>query len=106
MRLSRLLRNSVWAMALALSAQAPQPPAKDAPAADAKATEAKGMAPRGTPANYQAQVQVGKLTIGAEFMRHGIPTASNQLNSDDYVVVEAGFFGAPGAKATLSVNDF
>jgi len=64
------------------------------------------MAPRGTPANYQAQVQVGKLTIGAEFMRHGIPTAANELNTEEYVIVEAGFFGAPGSKTTLSVNDF
>ena len=87
--------------ALGLFAQAPQPPAKEPPS-----TEAKGMAPREAAANYQSQAKVGKLTIGAEFMRHGIPTAQNELTTEDYVIVEAGVFGAPGDHATLSVGDF
>jgi hypothetical protein len=110
MHFPHVLRNGVWMIALGLCAQVPQPPTPPPPAQppgkDAPNTEAKGMVPRGAPSNYQAQAQVGKVTIGAEFMRHAIPTAQNALTTEDYVVVEAGFFGPAGEKAKLSVGDF
>ena len=64
------------------------------------------MPPREAPANYQAQGRVGKLIIGAEFMRHAIPTPQGELSTEDYVVVEAGVFGAPGDRTKLDINDF
>jgi hypothetical protein len=105
MQLSKLFRNSVWMLALGLYAQTPPPPAQEPPK-EAPGTEAKGMVPRGSPNDYQAHIQVGKLTIGAEFMRHAIPTPQGELTTEDYVVVETGLFGAPGARSTISAGDF
>ena len=63
--------------------------------------------PRATPAEYQAQVKVGDVTLAAEFKGHSVPTAQGApLNSEDYIVVEAAVFGAPEARLTLAANDF
>jgi hypothetical protein len=67
---------------------------------------AKGMPPRATPADYQAHVQAGAITIGAEFSAHSVPVPQGVLSTEDYIVVEVGFFGAPEAHATISANDF
>ena len=64
------------------------------------------MSPRGSPNDYQAQARVGQMIIGAEFMRHAVPTPQAAFTTEDYVVVEAGFYGAPGQKVKLSVQDF
>jgi len=64
------------------------------------------MPPRATPAEYQAQAKAGDVTIGAEFMGHAVPTPEQTFSSEDYVVVEAGLFGPPGAHTTLSQSDF
>ncbi len=64
------------------------------------------MPARATPGDYQAHAQVGKVTIAAEFLGHAIPRLEGPLSTDDYVVVETGLFGPPGARLTLSVDDF
>lgn len=92
------LVSSFALFALCLSAQGQTAAVKTA------AADSKGMVPRATPGDYQAHAQVGTMTIGAEFMRHGIPTPQGALSTEDYVVVEAGFFGAE--KVRLSVGDF
>ena len=46
------------------------------------------------------------MTIAAEFDGHGVPTPQGPLNTDDYVAIETGLFGAPGARATVSSTDF
>ena len=66
----------------------------------------KGLPPRATPSDYQAHTQVGSVTIGAEFMGHSVPTPDAIYNSDDYIVVEAGLFGAAQSTARLAVSDF
>ncbi len=66
----------------------------------------KGMPPRAAPSEYQAQAKAGDVTIGAEFMGHAVPTPEQTLSADDYVVVEAGLFGPPGARTTLARGDF
>jgi hypothetical protein len=76
------------------------------PEAQGKDTQAKGMPPRTAPSEYQAQAQAGTVTIGAEFMGHAVPTPEQTVSSDDDVVVEAGLFGPPGARATLALGDF
>ena len=73
---------------------------KDAPSAS------KGMPPRAAPADYQSQGKVGDVTIGAEFMGHAVPTPEQTLSADDYITVEAGLFGPPGARTTLARSDF
>src|ERR1039458_4066864 len=76
------------------------PPAKDLP------IEAKGMTPRSTPTDYPDQGQAGKVTIGAEFQGHTVPTPKGNLTTEDYVTVETGLFGPPGTRIKLSFEDF
>lgn len=68
--------------------------------------EAQGMPPRTTPADYQAHAQAGAVTVAAEFLGHSFPTPEETLSNEDYVVVEAGLFGAPGSRLKLSYEDF
>jgi hypothetical protein len=72
----------------------------------AKELPGKGMPPRAAPTEYQTQAQAGAVTIGAEFMGHAVPTPEHTFSAEDYIVVDAGLFGAPGAHATLSRDDF
>lgn len=85
----------VFAGALCLNAQAANPP-----------RENTGLAPRATPSDYQYQVKVGPVTIGAEFADHSVPTPEGPLSTEDFVSVEIGIYGPPGARLTLSPNDF
>jgi hypothetical protein len=64
------------------------------------------MVPREAPTNYQAQARAGKVTIGAEFMRHAIPTPQGELSTEEYVVVETGLFGASGERLKVNIADF
>jgi len=73
---------------------------------NAKRAQAKGMPPRAAATEYQSQGTAGTVTIGAEFAGHSIPTLEHTFSSEDYVVVEAGLFGPPGAHTTLSRDDF
>jgi hypothetical protein len=56
--------------------------------------------------DYQAHARVGALNLGAEFMRHVVPTPQGEFSTEDYVSVEVGFFGPPGAKTKISAGDF
>jgi hypothetical protein len=98
MQVSRVLRNSLWLVALSLSAQEP--------IQGLNVADVPRMSPRANVNDYQAHARVGSVLIGAEFMRHAVPTPQSEFSTEDYVVVEAGFFGPQGAKAKLSVNDF
>jgi hypothetical protein len=73
---------------------------------NAPTNEVKGMPPRAAPGDYQAHVQVGSFTIAAEFLGHAVPRNPDPLSTDEYVVIETGFFGSPGARLTLSTADF
>jgi hypothetical protein len=73
---------------------------------DQQASETRGMPARATPGDYQAHADAGKVIIGAEFFQHTVPSPKGILNTEDYVVVEAGVFGPPGARTTLSYQDF
>lgn len=93
-------RTGVLIAALCLSIRGQNTPGKDAQ------IEAKGMPPRATPAEYQAQAQAGAVTIAAEFKGHSVPTLQEPLSTEDYVVIEIGLFGSPGARIKLSSEDF
>jgi hypothetical protein len=80
-------------------------PGQNTPSKDAQ-IEAKGMPPRATPADYQTQAQAGTVTVAAEFKGHSVPTLQGPLSSEDFVVVETGMFGSPGARTKLSAADF
>lgn len=64
------------------------------------------MPPRSAPADYPAQQQVGPVTLAAEFAGHSFQTPDAVYSTEDYVVVEVAFFGAPEAKLKLNSNDF
>src|SRR5207302_3197553 len=44
--------------------------------------------------------------IAADFAGHAVPKPEGPLSTEDYVVVEAGLFGAAGAPIKLSIEDF
>jgi hypothetical protein len=98
-----LLIAAVLISAIRLPAQEENTKAPEAPGKD---TQAKGMPPRAAPSEYQAQAQAGKVTIAAEFLGHAVPTPEQTVESEDYIVVEAGLFGPSGAKITLARGDF
>ena len=85
----------VFAGALCLHAQAP-------PGSDA----AQGLPPRATAADYQIVGKTGSVTIAAEFNGHSVPLGEGPLTTNDFVVVEAAFFGPSGARLTLSPANF
>lgn len=97
---------AVWVCALSVYGQAPAGPAPATTAPDALTNKARGVPPRVSPAEYQAHGEAGLVTIGAEFVGHSVPTPDGTFTTEDYVVVEVGFFGAPDAKVSLSPGDF
>ena len=100
MRLSLALRIGVLIAAICPCVHGQNTPNKDAP------SEAKGMPPRATPADYQAHAQAGTVTVAAEFRGHSVPTLEATLSTEDYVAIEMGLFGSPGARVKLSSADF
>lgn len=80
-----------------MSAQTPAP---------TTALELKGLPPRAAAADYQTAAQAGPITIAAEFTGHSLPTNDGTYESEEYVGVEAAFFGPPDARATVSIGDF
>jgi hypothetical protein len=92
----RDVSNLLFATALCLCAQEPTVAPK----------EAQGVPPRIAPTEYQAQVKIGDVTLAAEFSGHSVPTALGPLTTEDFVTVEAAFFGPPEARLLLSIDDF
>jgi hypothetical protein len=102
MQLFSALKTGVWITALCLSAYGQNAPGKEAPA-----NESKGLPPRVASTEYQAHAQVGTVTVAAEFTGHSIATPQGStLATEDYLVVETGFFGPDGARLKVSADDF
>jgi hypothetical protein len=106
--MASVLLAAVW-----LQAQAPS--GKDAPtsapgvdsAGSDALTRAGGLPPRATPGDYQFRVQAGKATIVGEFMGHAVPTLEGgPYTTEDFVMVETGFFGPPGTRLDISYQNF
>jgi hypothetical protein len=75
-------------------------------APDRPVVEGQGLPPRAAPSDYQAHAQAGSVTIAADFAGHSVATPEDILTTEDYVVIEAGLFGPPEARLTLSLDDF
>ena len=101
MRLSPALRSGTLITALCLCVQGQNTQGKGT-----QINEYKGLPPRATPADYQAQAQAGTVTVAGEFKGHSVPTPQGTLSTEDYVVIETGLFGSPGARIKLSFADF
>jgi hypothetical protein len=100
MRLPSSFKIGALTAAICLCIQGQNTPNKEAP------IEAKGMPPRPSPAEYQVSGKAGAVTVAAEFTARSVPTLQGPLATEDYVAVEVGFFGSPGARTTISSADF
>jgi len=67
--------------------------AQTPPPSGESASQTRGMPARATPSDYQAHATAGKVSVGAEFFQHSVPTPQGMLTTEDYVVVEAALFG-------------
>jgi hypothetical protein len=103
MQLTSVLKSSVWICALCVCAHGQT----TTPGTAAAAGESKGLPPRISPTEYQAHAQAGTVTIAAEFTGHSVATPQgNTLSTEDYLVVETGFFGPEGPRLKVSADDF
>ncbi len=68
--------------------------------------EIEGIPPRVAPTEYLSHAQAGSVSIGAEFLGHFAATSQGTFTTEDYVAVETGLFGPPGARLKLSPEDF
>jgi hypothetical protein len=100
------LRLTTTALFATLASLACAPAYAQAGADKDAQSQMKGLAPRATPGDYQAQVKVGAVTIGAEFAGHAVPTPEAIYSTEDYVVVELALFGAADATAKIAFSDF
>jgi hypothetical protein len=101
MRVTLVLTGTFLLTTTFVCAQAPTPETKEA-----QANAARGIPPRASPTDYQAQAKAGSVTIAAEFAGHSVPKPEGPLSTEDFVVVEVGYFGAPSEKLKLSIEDF
>jgi len=106
MQFSLPSRTGVAVVAILTAVLWPGASGQEVESKDAQIREAKGIPPRATPADYQAHVQAGSITLAGEFTGHSIPTPQAVLATEDYVVVEVGLFGPPEARIKLSTEDF
>lgn len=75
-------------------------------AQETRPNEAQGLPPRAAPTDYQYQAKIGDVTIAGEFDGHSVPTEEQTLTTEDFIVVEIGLFGKPGARIEISRDDF
>src|SRR5436305_10727484 len=106
MRISTAWMIGVLLPAASMCLQGQAQPPTETPKVAAQPSRAEGIPARTAPTDYQAQAKAGDITIAADFAGHSVPTPEATLSTDDYVVVEVGFFGPPGSKLKLSTDDF
>jgi hypothetical protein len=66
----------------------------------------QGTRPGSNASAYEVQGALGDLTIGAEYLVHSVPGSSGYLIAENYLVVEAAFFGPRLRTIKLSQSDF
>jgi hypothetical protein len=57
-------------------------------------------------ADYQGHAPAGAVTVAGEFTGHSVVTPLATFTTEDYVAVEVAVSGAPGARATMSYENF
>src|SRR5215467_13070363 len=67
---------------------------------------AQGTAPKPAPADYPAHATVGSFTLAAEYLVHSIPSPDGSYFTNDYLVIEAAFFGPRLAPIKMSAEEF
>jgi hypothetical protein len=67
---------------------------------------AQGTPPKTKPADYPVHIELGTVTLAAEYLVHTVPTLKGNLVASDYLVVEAAFFGPSFSRLKMSPDDF
>jgi hypothetical protein len=67
---------------------------------------AQGTPPKTKPADYPVHVELGTVTLAAEYLVHSVPTPRGNLIAADYLVVEAAFFGPSFSRLKMSPDNF
>jgi hypothetical protein len=67
---------------------------------------AQGTTPKANASDYPAHAAVGDFTLAAEYLVHSIPAPEGSFFTEDYLVVEAAFFGPPLARVKMSAEHF
>src|SRR5229473_2217641 len=68
--------------------------------------QAQGAPPKESPSDYPAHATVGNLTLAAEYLVHAIPAPEGSYFTNDYLVIEAAFFGPHLARVKMSAEHF
>jgi len=68
--------------------------------------DAQGTPPKTTAADYPVHVQMGTVTLAAEYMVHSLPTPKGTLIATDYLVVDVAFFGPSFSRLKMSPDNF
>jgi hypothetical protein len=76
------------------------------PAADPKSREMNGIPARTAATEYQTQTKAGAITIAADFDGHSVPTPESVFSTEDFIMCEVAFYGAPGTRLAMSFQDF
>ncbi len=79
---------------------------QEAKPADPKSREMNGIPPRTAPTEYQAQTKAGAITIAADFDGHSVPTPESVFSTEDFIMCEVAFYGAPGTRLAMTFQDF
>jgi hypothetical protein len=82
------------------------PATPSAPGKGPLVVDAPPSRPRASLTDYQGHASSGAVTIAAEFTGHNVVTPLAAFTTEDYVAVDVGMFGAPGARLKLSFEDF
>jgi hypothetical protein len=67
---------------------------------------AQGTPPKTGPADYPVHAQMDSVTLAAEYLVHSLPTTKGTLVANDYLVVEAAFFGPLYSRLKMSPDNF
>ncbi|MGA3187256.1 MAG: hypothetical protein ABSF22_09100 [Bryobacteraceae bacterium] len=67
---------------------------------------AQSTAPKTKASDYPLHVQLGTVTLAAEYLVRSLPTPSGTLVATDYLVVETAFFGPSMSRLQMSPANF
>ncbi|HEV1287786.1 MAG TPA: hypothetical protein VNU44_20850 [Bryobacteraceae bacterium] len=67
---------------------------------------AQSKQPKTGPADYHVHVKIDSVTLAAEYLVHSLPNAKATLIANDYLVVEAAFFGPLYSRLNMSPGNF
>jgi len=68
--------------------------------------QAQGTPPKTKASDYPVHLELGTVTLAAEYLVHSVPTPKGNLIATDYLVVEAAFFGPSFSRLKMSPDNF